>query len=91
MLIEYIFTLFVTNNAQKSFHRAKRAACLVLYSRKLFLITLLLLNPSHFVDGIRTSYGIILTITKLIDFYSQSCFTFLFATFSIEMNQNVNS
>ena len=28
------------------------------------------LNPSHFVDDIRTSHGIALTITKLIDFYS---------------------
>ena len=37
-------------------------------------------NPSHFVDGIRTSHGIALTITKLIDFYSLGNFTFLFAT-----------
>ena len=27
-------------------------------------------EPSQFVDGIRTSHGIALTITKLIDFYS---------------------
>ena len=36
--------------------------------------------PSHFVDSIRTSHGIAFTITKLIDFYSQGIFTFLFAT-----------
>ena len=36
--------------------------------------------PTQFVDGIRTSHGIALTITKLIDFYSQGIFTFLFAT-----------
>ena len=34
------------------------------------------LNPSHFVDGIITSHGIPLTITKLIDFYSQGICTF---------------
>ena len=38
------------------------------------------LNPSHFVDGIRNSHCITLTITKLIDFYSQCIFIFLFAT-----------
>ena len=38
------------------------------------------LNPSHFVDVIRTSHGIALTITNLIDFYSQGISTFLFAT-----------
>ena len=38
------------------------------------------LNPSQFVESIRTSHGIALTITKLIDFYSQGIFTFLFAT-----------
>ena len=32
------------------------------------------------MDGIRTFHGIALTITKLIDFYSQCIFTFLFAT-----------
>ena len=66
----------------------KSVACFVLYSRKLFLITLPLLfkkwvgqlNPSHFVYVIRTYHGIALTITKLIDFYSQGIFTFLFAT-----------
>ena len=73
---------------KKSFCRAKSAACVVLYSRKLFLITLPLLfkkwmgllNPSHFVDGIRNSHGIASTITKLIDFYSQGIITVLFAT-----------
>ena len=38
------------------------------------------LNPIHFVDGIRTPHGIVLTIPKLIDFYSQGVFTFLFST-----------
>ena len=68
--------------------RHRMCSSLVLHSRKIFLITLPLLfkkwighlNPSHFVDGIRISNGIALTITKLIDFYSQSIFTFLFAT-----------
>ena len=36
--------------------------------------------PLTFVDDNRTSHGIVVTITKLIDFYSQSIFTFLFAT-----------
>ena len=43
MPIEFLFCFFVANNAYKSFRRAKIAACLVLYSRKLFLITLPLL------------------------------------------------
>ena len=34
------------------------------------------LHPTHVVDGIRTSHGIALTITKLIDFYSQWGFYF---------------
>ena len=63
-------------------------ACFVLYPRNVFLITLpllfkkwaVLLNPSHFVDGTMTSHGIALTITKLIDLYSQGISTFLFAT-----------
>ena len=79
-LLNICFTLFVANNAYKSYHRAKSVACLALYSRKLFLITLLLLNkkwvgylsPSKFVDDIRTSHGITLTTTKLIDVYSLS-------------------
>ena len=87
-LLSICLALFVVNNACKSFRRAKSVACLVLYSRKLFLITLPLLfkkwvgylNPLHFVDVIRTSHGIALTVTKLIDFYSQCIFTFLFAT-----------
>ena len=37
-------------------------------------------QPRIFVDGISTSRGIALTITKLIDFNSQGVFTFLFAT-----------
>ena len=32
-----------------------------------------------------------LTITKLIDSYSQGIFTLLFATVLIQMNQNINS
>ena len=73
---------------KKSFRRAKSVACFVQYLRKLFLITLPLLikkwvgqpNPSYFVDGIRTSHGIALTIIKFIHFYSEGVFTFLFAT-----------
>ena len=41
--------------------------------------------------SIRTSHGIALTITKLIDFNSQGIFIFCLPLFSIEMNQNVNS
>ena len=37
-------------------------------------------QPAYFIDGIRTSHGIALTIRKVIDFYSQCNFTFLFAT-----------
>ena len=33
-----------------------------------------------FADGLRTSHGIPLTITKLNDFYSQGILTFLFVT-----------
>ena len=40
MPIEYFFALFVANNALKLFRRTKSVACVVLYSRKLFLITL---------------------------------------------------
>ena len=38
------------------------------------------LNPSHFVAGIMTSHGIALTITELIDLYSQVILTSLLAT-----------
>ena len=38
------------------------------------------LTPHILSMGMRTSHGIALTITKLIDFYSQGIFTFLFAT-----------
>ena len=49
------------------------------------------LSPLHsenvdYVDGIRTSHGIALTITKLIDSYSQGIFTFCLPPLSIEMN-----
>ena len=47
--------------------------------------------PSHLVDGISTSHGIVLTIPKLIDFYSHVFLFFYLPPFSIEMNQNVNS
>ena len=43
MPIEYMFALFVANNAYKSFRRAKSVAFLVLHLRKLFLIILPLL------------------------------------------------
>ena len=87
MPIEYMFCFICSEQCIKSFRRAKSVACLVLYSRKLCLITLPLLfkkwvgelNPSHFVDCIRTSHGITLTVTKLIVVYSQGIFTFLFA------------
>ena len=86
-LLSICFALFVSNNAYKSIRHAKRVACLVLFSRKLFIITLPLLfkkwvgylNPSNRVDGISTSHGIALTITQLIDLYSQGIFTILFA------------
>ena len=45
-----------------------------------------LLNPAYFVDGIRTFHGIALTITKLIDFYSQCVLFFCLSLFSIETN-----
>ena len=38
--------------------------------------------PPHFVDAIRTSHVIAFAIAKLIDYYSQGTFTFLFATVS---------
>ena len=43
MPIDDKFYFFVANNAYKSFRRAKIVACLVKFSRKLFLITLPLL------------------------------------------------
>ena len=88
MHIEYLFCFICSEQYIKSFRRANSVACLVLYSRKLFLITQPLvskkwvgeLNPLHSVDGIRTSHSIALTITKSIDFYPQGIFTILFAT-----------
>ena len=38
--LSMLFALFVASNAYRSFRRAKSVACVVLYSRKLFLITL---------------------------------------------------
>ena len=38
------------------------------------------IQPRIFSDSIRTSHGIALNITKLIDLYSRSIFYFLFAT-----------
>ena len=43
MPIEICFALFVASNAYKSFRSAKSVAYLVMYSRKIFLITLPLL------------------------------------------------
>ena len=43
MPIEYMFCFICSEKYVKSFHRAKSVAWLVLYSRKLFLITLSLL------------------------------------------------
>ena len=37
-------------------------------------------HPLIFGEGIRIAHGIALTITKLIDFYSQGILTLLFAT-----------
>ena len=47
-LLSICFALFVANNAEKSFRRAKSVACLVLVSRILFLITL----PQLFKKGV---------------------------------------
>ena len=65
---------------------SQSGACLVLYSRKIILITLLLLlkkwvgyHTPHILS-IRTYHGIALTITKLIDFYSQGIIMFLYVT-----------
>ena len=44
MPIEYIFSFICSEQCIQSFRRANSVACLVLYSRKLFLITL----PLHF-------------------------------------------
>ena len=78
MPIEHVFCFICSEQCIKIISSRKSVACVVLYSIKLFLITLPLLfkkwvgelNPSHFVDGIRNSHGIALTITKFIDFYS---------------------
>ena len=43
------------------------------------------------MDGIRTSLGIAVTMTKLIDFYFKVLLLFCLSSFSIGMNQNVNS
>ena len=87
-LFSICFALFIAMNSYKLFPHTTSVDCLVLYSKILFLKTLPLLfkrwvgylNPSHFADGLRTSHGIALTITKLIDFSSQGIITFLFVT-----------
>ena len=64
MALRICFALFVANKAYKTFCR-----CLVLYSRKIFLITLPLLfkkwvgllKPLYFVEGKIISHGIALT------------------------------
>ena len=69
MALSICFALFVANKAYKTFFRAKMMACLVLYSRKLFLIALPLLfkkwvgllKPLYFVEGMIISHGISLT------------------------------
>ena len=88
MPIEYMFCFICGEQCIKIISSRKKCGLFSSVFKKLFLITLPLLfkkwvgflNPSHFVDGIRTSHGIASTITKLIDFYSQGIFTFLFAT-----------
>ena len=43
MHIVYMFCFIFSEQCKKSFRRAKNVACLVLYPRKLFLVTLPLL------------------------------------------------
>ena len=72
----------------KSFRRTKYVDWSILYSRKQFLTSLPqlfkkwvgYLHTHILVECLRTSHVIAKTITKLIDFYSQGFFTFLFAT-----------
>ena len=88
MPIEYMFCFICSKQCIKIISSRKKSGLLSSVFKKIFLITLRLLfkkwvgylNPSHFVDGIITSHLIALTITPLIDFYSQGIFTFLFAT-----------
>ena len=47
MPIEYMFCFICSEQCIKSFRRTKRVACLVLYSRKFFLIT----NPYFSKSG----------------------------------------
>ena len=49
------------------------------------------LNPSYFVDGMRTSHNFALAITKLMISTPKVFLLFCLPLFSIEMNQNVNS
>ena len=96
-----IFRFIRSEQCIKSFGRAKSVDCLVLYSRKLFLITLHLplifkkwvglLNPSYSVDCIRKFHGIALIITQFIAFYYQGIFKLYLPLFLIEINQNVIS
>ena len=48
MPIEYMFCFICSEQCLKTFRRAKSVACLVLYSRKLFLIIL----PLLFKNGV---------------------------------------
>ena len=100
MPIEYMFCFICSKQCMKIILSHKKCSLLSSVFKKIILFntTLLfkkwvgLLYPSHFVYDIITSHGIALTITKLIDFYSQGIFTFFcLPPFSIEMNQNINS
>ena len=69
MPIEHMFCLICNEQCIK----------LILSHKKCSLLSSVF--NSHFVDGTRTSHGIALTITKLIDFLVLSrYFYFLFAT-----------
>ena len=93
---------------KKAVCRTKMLSSLVLYSRKLFLMPLLLLSKSgwgnstlsYFVESIRFSHGIALTITSWyrvdhhkIDLFVLSRYscTFVCHCFQLKLNQNVNS
>ena len=84
MHIEYIFCFICSEQCIKIISSRKKCGLFVSVFKKSPQITLLLLfkkwvdllNPSHYVYGIRTSHGIALTITKLVDFYSQGIFYF---------------
>ena len=88
MPIEYVFCFNYSGQCIKIISSRKKCGLCCSVFKKVIPITLPILfkkwvgvtKPSHFVDGIRNSHGIALTITKLIGFYSQGIFNFLFAT-----------